>query len=74
MKSVNIGFILVNNSDGESLSVDFLLTILEIDSSPPTILPESFYEIFQFLHSKNLSSSLTEMEIPCSLKWMLQVG
>ena len=68
---------LISNSDGESLSVDFLLTILEIDSSPPTILPESFYEIFQFLHfeksfelfDRDGDSLLIEVDAPSWVKW-----
>jgi hypothetical protein len=39
----------VSNADGESIEVDFLISILEINSSPPTILPEPVYEIFQFI-------------------------
>lgn len=68
---------LLSDSNGGSLSVDFLLSILEINSSPPTILSETDYEIFQFLNfeesfelfDRDGDSLLIEVNAPKWVKW-----
>ena len=67
----------VSNSDGEELEIVFLLSILEINSNPPTILPESDYEIFQFLNfeksfelfDRDGDSLLIEVLAPSWVSW-----
>ena len=67
----------VSNADGESIEVGFLISIVEINSSPPTILPEPFYEIFQFnefektfeLFDRDGDSLLIEVIAPSWVSW-----
>ena len=68
---------MLNDSNGGSLSVDFLLSIIDINSSPPTILSETDYEIFQFLNfeesfelfDRDGDSLLIEVNAPEWVKW-----
>ncbi|OUU06989.1 MAG: hypothetical protein CBC00_09935 [Verrucomicrobia bacterium TMED40] len=68
---------LLSDSNGGSLSVDFLLSILEINSSPPTIFSETDYEIFQFLNfedsfelfDRDGDSLLIEVNAPKWVEW-----